>query len=285
MRLLSYSVGGASTFGLVSADGAGVIDLGARLPDVADLGALLAGDWAGTVDGFAAHAPDYALDEIVFERVLPWPRKIYCVGVNYQGRNAEYRDGVADGDYPSLFVRYPDSFVGHRQPVVRPHESVQFDCEGEITVVIGRAGRRITRERAREHIAGLTLANDGTLRDWVAHGRFNVTQGKHFESSGAMGPWMVTLDEIPSLDDLRLRTHINGELIQDGTTATMQYPIDSLVAYVSTWATLQPGDMILTGTPLGSRGRRNPPTWLTPGDVIEIAVPEIGTLRNTVAAE
>ena len=284
MRLLSYSIDSRTTFGMLSADGQGVIDLGARLADLPELGALL----EVGVDAAAPHvsdAPDHALDAIAFERVLHWPRKIYCVGVNYVGRNDEYRDGIADTSYPSLFVRFGDSFVGHERPVIRPHESEQFDCEGEIVVVIGRPGRRIPIEQASDHMAGLTLGNDGTLRDWVKHGRFNVTQGKQFESTGSLGPWIVTMDELGELDDLHLTTHINGELIQDGTTATMQYPIEYLVSYVSSWATLLPGDMIFTGTPLGSRGRRNPPSWLIDGDVIEITVPEIGTLRNTVADE
>lgn len=285
MRLVSYSVGGASSFGVVTVDGLGVIDLGPRMPAVADLGALLAQEAVPSVQPFADAPADHALADITYERPLPWSRKIYCVGVNYLGRNEEYRDGKADTEYPSLFVRYPDSFVGHEQPVIRPHESVQFDCEGEIVAVIGRAGRRVPVTEARSYLAGLTLGNDGTLRDWVRHGRFNVTQGKQFERSGSMGPWIVTMDELGDLGDMRLRTRINDELIQDGTTATMQYPIEWLVSYVSSWATMQPGDLIMTGTPLGSRGRRDPPAWLVPGDVIEIDVPEIGTLRNVVAAE
>jgi len=284
MRLLNYSLGGDCRCGLLSADG-DVIDLTARIPGIVEVDQLLTSDSMWVAARLAGEPADYELAAIEFERPIALPRKIYCVGVNYRGRNAEYRDGVADADYPSLFVRYPDSLVAHLHDVIRPRESVQFDCEGEIVVVIGRAGRRISVDAARDHIAGLTLGNDGTLRDWVAHGRFNVTQGKHFEATGALGPWLVTLDEIGDLDSLRLTTRVNGELVQDASTATMRYPIADLVSYVSTWAALLPGDLIFTGTPLGSRGRRNPPEWLVPGDVIEIDVAQIGTLRNTVVEE
>ena len=284
MRLLSYSHHGRATFGAVVDDA--VIDLGQRLDDVRDLSDLLRQE---RVDDARVEieetAPDLALADIIYERTLPSPGKIFCIGVNYGGRNAEYRDGQDAPDKPSVFVRFPGSFTGHEHDLVRPPESDQLDYEGEIVAVIGRGGRRIPRDRAREHIAGLTLGNEGTIRDWVRHAKFNVTQGKNWESSGAIGPWMVTLDEIGAFDDLHLTTHVNGELRQDDTPATMAYPIEYQVEYLSTFCTLEPGDVIFTGTPTGAGARFDPPRFLVPGDIVEISVPELGTLRNGVRDE
>jgi len=184
-----------------------------------------------------------------------------------------------------VFVRFAESLTGHEQPLLRPPESDQLDYEGEIVVVIGRAGRRIPLTEARRHIAGLTLGNEGTIRDWVRHAKFNVTQGKNWPSSGALGPWLVPEDEIGDFGDLHLTTHVNGELRQDDTPATMKYPIEYQIHYLSTFTTLQPGDVIFTGTPTGAGARSDPPVWLQPGDVVEVSVPEIGTLRNPVADE
>ncbi|MEM9711523.1 MAG: fumarylacetoacetate hydrolase family protein [Actinomycetota bacterium] len=284
MRLLTYDAGGSRRLG--AAVEGGVVDLGTRLDGVDDLVDLLATDRLDdarrALDGAT---PDHDLAEITFERTLWWPRKIFCIGVNYGGRNAEYRDGQDAPTKPSVFVRYPDSFVGHGHDLVRPPESEQLDYEGEIVAVIGRAGRRIPIESARDHIAGLTLGNEGTIRDWVRHAKFNVTQGKNWESSGAIGPWMVTLDEIGPVDDLTIRTHVNGELRQEDSPASMAFPIESQVAYLSTFTTLSPGDLIFTGTPTGAGARFDPPIWLRPGDVVEVSVEGVGTLRNGVTDE
>ena len=194
MRLLSYSPSPASSpadssFGLVSADGNGVVDLKDRL-GVADLGALIRAERLGDAAAFAAEPADHALADITYERLLANPAKIFCIGVNYGGRAAEYTD-KSDAGYPSVFLRFPESFTGHLQDLIRPPESEQLDYEGEIVVVIGKSGRRIPIENARHHIAGLTLGNEGTIRDWVRHAKFNVTQGKNWESTGAIGPWLV----------------------------------------------------------------------------------------------
>lgn len=284
MRLLSYSIHGEARFGLLSADGAGVVDLSRRLADVADLGDLLNQGRVADARGFAADPPDHDLGQITFERLIPQPQKIICIGVNYGGRAGEYADS-SESSYPSVFVRFPDSFVGHGQDLLRPPESEEFDYEGEIVVVIGTAGRRIPVELARHHIAGLSLANEGTIRDWVRHGRFNVTQGKNWEASGAIGPWLVTIDEFDDLDSLHLVTRVNGEVRQDATTAAMRFGIEYLINYLSTFVTLRPGDVICTGTPTGAGARLDPPAWLRPGDVVEVSVPEIGTLCSTVADE
>ena len=288
MRLLSYSTSPASSpadssFGLVSADGNGVVDLKDRL-GVADLGALIRAERLGDAAAFAAEPADHALADITYERLLANPAKIFCIGVNYGGRAAEYTD-KSDAGYPSVFLRFPESFTGHLQDLIRPPESEQLDYEGEIVVVIGKSGRRIPIENARDHIAGLTLGNEGTIRDWVRHAKFNVTQGKNWESTGAIGPWLVPIDEIGDLQQLQLQTRVNGQLRQDDTPATMKYSIEYQIHYLSTFVTLQPGDIIFSGTPTGAGARFDPPIWLTPGDVVDVSVPEIGVLRNTVADE
>lgn len=289
MRLLSYSIGGAASFGAVvtAGDGTtGVVDLGRRMPDVADLADVIrhdrVGDCEALLDGATA---DHALDDVVIEVPIAAPGKIMCIGVNYGGRNAEYRDGSGEQQRPSVFVRFPASLTAHGRDLVRPPESDQLDYEGEIVAVIGRGGRRIARADARAHIAGLTLGNEGTIRDWVRHAKFNVTQGKNWESSGSVGPWMVTLDEIGSFDDLHLTTRVNGELRQDDTPASMAFPIEFQIEYLSTFCTLEPGDLIFTGTPIGAGARFDPPRFLRPGDVVEVSVPELGVLRNGVRDE
>ena len=285
MRLLSYSIDESSSFGAVTADGQGVVDLGSRMTGTRDLGDLLAQGWIDEARSVSSDEPaDHGLSDIIFDRLLPWPRKIFCIGVNYGGRTAEY-DDATDTSYPSVFVRYPDSFTGHEQALVRPPESPQLDYEGEIVVVIGTGGRRIPVAHARDHIAGLSLGNEGTIRDWVRHAKFNVTQGKNWESTGAIGPWLVTIDEIGELEQLHLTTRVNGELRQDDTPATMKYPIEYQIHYLSTFTSLQPGDVIFSGTPTGAGARFDPPIWLEPGDVVEVSVPEIGTLRNFVRDE
>lgn len=283
MRLLSYSIDGDHGHGLLTEDGDGVIDLGRRL-DVDDLGALIAGSGIGAARRFIHEPADHPVAAVTFERLLPSPGKIFCIGVNYGGRAQEY-DDPADAAYPSVFVRFPHSFTGHEQPVIRPPESPQLDYEGEIVVVIGTAGRRIPIADARDHIAGVTLGNEGTIRDWVRHAKFNVTQGKNWPNTGSIGPWLVPIGDVPEFDDLRIQTHVNGELRQDDSPATMKYSIEYQIHYLSTFCELQPGDVIFTGTPTGAGARFDPPIWLEPGDVVEVSVPEIGTLRNPVADE
>jgi len=286
MRFVSYTPSvDQPTFGLMTPDGDGIVDLGRRLREISDLGQLVELERLADAARFTDDAPDHDASTVTYQRLLPWPRKIFCIGVNYGGRSAEYAD-TSDAAYPSVFPRFPDSFTGHDQPLCRPPESPQLDYEGEIVAVIGRGGRRIPRTEALDHLAGLTLGNEGTIRDWVRHAKFNVTQGKNWAASGAFGPHLVTMDEIDvDFEQLELTTTVNGAVRQHDTPATMKYPLDYQISYLSTFTDLQPGDVIFTGNPTGAGARLDPPVWLEPGDVVEVTVPHLGTLRNTIADE
>ncbi len=223
--------------------------------------------------------------EFTYEMVLPDAPRILCVGVNFPDRNAEYKDGSDAPKYMSLFPRFASGFTGHDRPLIRPPENHTLDYEGEVAIVIGKPGRRIAQADAYDHIAALTLCNEGTIRDWVRHAKFNVTQGKNWDKSGAMGPWLVPFTDPAQLDEARIVTRVNGEVRQDDVLSRMMHPIRREIEYISTFMTLQPGDIIVTGTPTGSGARLDPPQYLAPGDVVEIEVEGIGTLRNTVEDE
>ena len=278
MRLITFNQGRVG-----ATDGAQVWDLTARLGALSVKG-LIQGDLAAAER--ACRGPgDRRMDEITLALPLPDPGKIVCVGVNYVDRNAEYADGSMPPDKPSLFMRTPLSLSPHGQAIWRPPESEQLDYEGEIVLVIGRAGRRVTAARAHDHIAGLTAMNEGSVRDWLRHGKFNVTQGKNFDRSGGLGPWIETDLSGVELTDMTVETRVNGELRQRDTTANMAFPFARIIEYVSTFMTLLPGDLIATGTPTGAGARFDPPKWLVPGDVVEVEVEGVGTLRNTVEDE
>jgi 2-keto-4-pentenoate hydratase/2-oxohepta-3-ene-1,7-dioic acid hydratase in catechol pathway len=282
MKFLSFRHAGKDSYGALT-DG-GIVDLGARHPELADLRAVLRLQRLPELSAEAAGSTaDFSVDGVEFLPTIPNPEKIICIGVNYANRNAEYADGSALPEYPSVFMRTRESLVGHQGTLLRPPESEQLDYEGEIVLVIGREGRRIPRDQAMQHIAGLTLMNEGSVRDWLRHSKFNVTQGKNFEHSGALGPTMVSSDELDPMTELRLLTRVNGEERQNDTTANLMFPFDYLVSYVSTFYRLKPGDIIATGTPNGAGARFNPPRYLKPGDVVEVEVAGIGVLRNTVA--
>ncbi len=227
----------------------------------------------------------YTEEEIEYMVPIQHGEKIVCIGVNYAKRNAEYKDNSDLPKYPSVFLRYHDSFVGHRQNMVRPPESHKLDYEGEIVIIIGKGGRRIPREKALDHIAGLTLMNEGTIRDWVRHAKFNVTQGKNFDKTGIIGPWMMTADEIADYNNLDIQTKVNGEIRQQDNTSNLMFPFDYIISYLSTFMTLKPGDMISTGTPNGAGARFDPPIYLVPGDIVEITGAGVGTLSNGVIDE
>ena len=279
MRFLSFSANTGPSWGV--ATDKGLIDLGARFGG--SLQQLLRdGGLADMMQRAAGLEPDVDPKAIHYLPPITTPEKIACIGVNYANRNSEYRDGSDDPEWPSLFMRTIDSFTGHGQPLWRPPESEQLDYEGEIVLVIGKSGHRIPQDQALDHIAGLTLMNEGTLRDWVRHAKFNVTQGKNFVHSGSIGPWLVSADEFAAFDDLTLSTRVNGERRQHDTTANLMFPFAYLISYLSTFFILKPGDLISTGTPLGAGARFDPPKYLVPGDVVDIEVPGIGLLRNGV---
>jgi 5-carboxymethyl-2-hydroxymuconate isomerase len=283
MKLAAYTIGNRRSYGILATDG--VIDAGARLGALyATLDDVFAAGALDRVRTLAANKPDYALSEIRLLKPLAHPGKLFCVGVNYPERNAEYKDGSEAPKFPSIFVRFPDSFVAHEETLVRPLESHQLDYEGEIAIVIGRAGRRIAENEAMQHVAAYTLCNEGSVRDWIRHGKFNVTPGKNFERSGSLGPWLITADEIP-VGPLHIITRVNGEIRQNDTTDHMIFSMPHLISYVSHFCTLQPGDVLVTGTPAGAGARLDPPRYLVPGDVVEVEVPGIGTLRNGIVDE
>lgn len=261
---------------------------------VTDLTEVFAGRFATLSDAANAGALDelyqadggrLALGDITLGAPLPSPGKIICVGVNFPDRNAEYKDGQTAPANPSLFIRFPGSFVGHGDDLRRPPESEQLDYEGEIAIVIGAPGRRIAASSAWDHIAAVTLCNEGTIRDWVRHAKFNVTQGKNFEKSAAMGPGLLAFTGPEMLADIELTTRVNGEVRQQDRTSRMIFSFTDIIAYVSTFTPLAPGDVLVCGTPTGAGARFDPPKWLCPGDIIEISADGLGTLTNGVRDE
>jgi 2-keto-4-pentenoate hydratase/2-oxohepta-3-ene-1,7-dioic acid hydratase in catechol pathway len=283
MRLITFEADGKQRVGAVIDEG--VIDLSARM-GVSSARRLIAENRISAAEEIASSAsPDYRVDEIKLGLPIGDPAKILCIGVNYMNRNAEYKDGSEAPKFPSVFMRTPLSLVPHGEPVVIPHESSQLDYEGEIVLVIGKTGRRISQAEAMDHVAGISIMNEGSVSDWLRHGKFNVTQGKNFDRSGSMGPWIETGIGALDMGNLRIETRVNGEIRQSDTTASMVFPFPRIIEYVSTFCTLLPGDLISTGTPAGSGSRLDPPRWLREGDVVEVTVAGVGTLRNTVIRE
>jgi len=284
-RLAGFSHQGILKYGLVREDG--IVDLsaryGARWPSLREV--IEAGALVTLAEEAAALPADHALEDITYEIPVPAPEKIICVGVNFPDRNEEYKDGQAAPVNPSLFIRFPRSFTGHGRPLVRPPESPQLDYEGEIAIVIGKGGRRIAETDALDHIAALTLCNEGTIRDWVRHAKFNVTQGKNFDATGSIGPWLVPFTDEGQIADIALETRVNGEVRQSDRTGRMIFSFRRIINYISTFTTLTPGDVIVCGTPTGAGARFDPPVWLKPGDVVEVEAEGIGLLRNTIADE
>ena len=283
-KLASFSQNGQHFYGVVKGDG--LIAVSPSFPEWSTLKEVLENNGLDAVIKAAdGKEITHKETEIQWEIPIPSPEKIICVGVNFPDRNAEYKDGKEAPPNMSLFPRFPRSFVGHKTPLTRPPESPQLDYEGEIAVVIGKGGRRIPQNQALDHIAGLTLCNEGTIRDWVRHAKFNVTQGKNWEGSGAMGPWLIPFTSHDQILDVELRTRVNGEQRQEDRTGRMLFPVAKQIAYISTFTTLVPGDVIVTGTPTGAGARHDPPIWLKPGDEIEVEAEGIGVLRNGVRDE
>ncbi|MCP4185747.1 MAG: fumarylacetoacetate hydrolase family protein [Hyphomicrobiales bacterium] len=284
MNFSTYRVDGNQYYGGVT--DMGMIALSPKFPQWETLRNVIE---AGALDQLEQIAKDqeitHANGQFSYDIPVPDPEKIICVGVNFPDRNAEYKDGVDAPPNMSLFIRFARSFVGHQVALTRPKASEQLDYEGEIAVVIGTGGRHIEENDALDHIAALTLCNEGTLRDWVRHAKFNVTQGKNFDGSGSMGPYLVPFKNPSQIVNISLQTRVNGDLRQDDRTGRMLFPVARQIAYISTFTTLVPGDVIVTGTPTGAGARFDPPVFLKPGDVIEVEAEGIGVLQNGVADE
>jgi 2-keto-4-pentenoate hydratase/2-oxohepta-3-ene-1,7-dioic acid hydratase in catechol pathway len=274
MRYISFTrPDGLASFGRL--DGATVYDLGGAY---ADLKAAIAADaLAGLADGEA-----FALSAITLLPVIPNPDKILCVGLNYATHVAE--TGREQKDHPAIFTRYADSLIADGEPMVRPPESERFDYEGELAIIIGKAGRRITPKNAWDHIAGYAVINDGSIRDWQRH-NIQFTPGKTWPATGPFGPALVTPDEVADLASQRVQTRVNGELVQDQPISDQIWDIPTVIAYCSTFTTLNPGDVIATGTPGGVGDKRKPPLYLKAGDTVSVSVGVIGTLTNPVIDE
>jgi 2-keto-4-pentenoate hydratase/2-oxohepta-3-ene-1,7-dioic acid hydratase in catechol pathway len=280
MKLLSFEHAGQASFGAV-VDG-GIVDLKRALGGrYAGLRQLIAADaFAEAAAALQGRKPDHALDAVALLPVIPDPDKIVCVGLNYGEHVRETGRTITES--PALFLRVPDSQVGHGQPILRPRESQRLDYEGEIAVVIGRGGRRIAEAEAWSHICGYSCYNDGSVRDWqLATSQW--TPGKNFYRTGGFGPWMVTADEIAPDQRMSLVTRLNGQEMQRATTDMMIHSIPRQIAYISSFVPLLPGDVIVTGTPGGVGNKRNPPVFMKPGDIVEVEVDAIGVLRNTIA--
>ena len=278
MRLASYVIDGRPAFGVVIGDG--VVTLSGRtkyqtLREVLNAGAL--NEIKQAAHGKSA---DHKLSELRFLPAIPDPEKILCAGINYRSHAAETGRDLPKA--PSMFLRFVDTLVGHDGEMIRPKVSECFDFEGELAIVIGRGGRHIKPERALDHVAGYTCFVDGSVRDYQ---KFSVTSGKNFPATGPLGPWIVTTDEITDPARLMLTTRLNGQEVQKSATDLLIYSVPQIIAFCSEFTPLVPGDVIATGTPEGVGHRRNPPLWMKPGDVLEVEISGIGTLRNRVVDE
>ena len=283
MKLVSYRNGGEATFGAV-VDG-GLAELKARLGGrYADLGAVLAADALAAAEKAAqGAAADVSLDDIDYLLPVPNPPKIFCVGRNYRAYH-EVREEGKTPEYPSIFGRFTSSFTAHGEALLKPTESDQLDYEGELGVIIGRPGRHVPAADALDYIGGYTRMNEGTVRDWSKRGTQNCPS-KNFYRSGSIGPWMVTADEIADPMKLHIRTTVSGDVRQDGGTELMIFDIAYVIAHISKFTRLEPGDIIATGSPGGSAIEMDPQAWLKAGDTLEVDISGVGTLENPVAAE
>ncbi|MDE1570175.1 fumarylacetoacetate hydrolase family protein [Aquabacter sp. P-9] len=283
MKLVSFKAGDTAGFGVVKGDA--IVDLTGHFSarGITGLRTLIAADALDEARAVAeSAAPSLKLADVALLPVIPDPGKIICIGLNYRDHVAETGRTVTEN--PALFSRYPESQVGHLQPIVKPLESDNFDYEGELALVIGRGGRRIREEDALAAIAGYSCYNEGSIRDYQRH-TSQFLAGKTFANTGAFGPWLVTTDEIPDPSRLTLETRLNGQVVQHSTTDLLITDIPALIRYCSTVLTLEPGDVIVTGTPGGVGAKRTPPLWMKPGDTVEVEISGIGILRNPVIDE
>jgi 2-keto-4-pentenoate hydratase/2-oxohepta-3-ene-1,7-dioic acid hydratase in catechol pathway len=290
MKFVSYLMDDEPHFGIVR-DG-GVIDLTRRVSDRSpDLRSFLAlPDWRGLSETLLADAAtDYDYDGLVLQSVIPFPEKILCVALNYHDHVAEANRHLPGGrevpKYPMVFARFPDSLVGHRAPLIRPRVSEQLDYEAELLVVIGRrTPRYVKKEDALKYVFGYAAMNEGSVRDYQFHSR-QLTPGKNFAQSGSTGPYLVTADEIPDPQSLDIQFRLNGEILQRANTADMIFTVADLIAYITEWLPLKPGDFIASGTMGGVGFTRKPPIFMKPGDCAEVVISGVGTLSNGIRDE
>ena len=284
MKLVSFALGRDHGVGIATP--AGVVDLRTRL-HVRSLRELLAKDLVAQASRLEAEPADFALNAVTLLPVVPDPAHFYCVGVNYAEHLNEVSDPAAPpykAQYPSMFIRFPESMTGAGSALCIPKVSEQLDFEAELALVIGKGGRYIDRATALSHVAGYTCCNEGSVRDWQIH-TSQVAPGKNFFQSGALGPWLVTADEIGDPGHLAISCRVNGALMQSSNTSRMIFDVASIVSYASSMVALQAGDVISTGTPQGVGYARKPPVFLKPGDVCEVEIEGIGVLRNPVVRE
>ena len=280
MRYISFTVNGRASYGTI--DGRDIHDLGARLgPALPTLRSYLEALARGSAQPPASPAVDCRIDDVAY---LPpcMPGKILCVGLNYVAHREE--TGRSKSDHPTLFTRFPDTLTGHKSLIIRPRVSTALDYEGELAVVIGRPARGVPASRAMDVVAGYACFNDASVRDWQRH-TSQFTPGKNFPETAPVGPELVTPDEVGTLRDLRIETRLNGQVMQEATFGDLIFPVAELIAYITTFTPLNPGDVIATGTPGGVGFTRQPPVWMKPGDTIEVLIEKIGHLVNTVADE
>jgi 2-keto-4-pentenoate hydratase/2-oxohepta-3-ene-1,7-dioic acid hydratase in catechol pathway len=277
VRWVSFLRDGSPSFGYVSGDG--VVDVGAR-GRFADLKSAIAADALDDLVVVCGDRPDLPLEGLTYLPPLPNPDKILCVGLNYKAHQEE--TGRGGEGFPTIFVRFANAQVGHGQPMVRPRESNTLDYEGEIALVIGRGGRRIPKGQALSHVAAYGIYLDGSVREFQRH-TSQFTAGKNFPGTGGFGPWLMTPDEVGDVTQMEITTRLNGEVMQNARAELLVFDFGDIIAYCSTFCELTPGDVIVTGTPGGVGAARNPPVFMDEGDVVEVDVKPIGTLRHTIA--
>ncbi len=281
MSFVSFEIAGQQTYGLWKDEGNWIQVPDAFQAQYPDLKSVIAADQLDALEvATRQNGKAVTSSQACLLPVIPNPGKIFCIGLNYKTHVAETKR--ADSDYPAIFTRFADSLNAHNAPLPHPKETTRFDFEGELAVVIGKGGRNITQAQAFEHIAGYACFNDGTARDWQRH-THQWIPGKNFPLTGPLGPFMATRKEIPDVNQLTLESRLNGEVMQHASVADLIYTLPVIIEYLSGFTNLSPGDVIATGTPGGVGDRREPPVYMKAGDVIEVEITGLGTLRNVVS--
>ena len=281
MKLVTFNQSGQQSYGFVDNDT--IIDIGQTLGNThPDLKSLISDDYSKLISSNTDTAPQVALSDVQLLPPITNPDKIICVGLNYESHRKE--TGRPEVEFPTLFTRFANSQIGDGEAMWRPAESTSLDYEGELAVIIGSGGWKIPVDKALEHVAGYSCYNDGSVRDWQRH-TSQFTPGKNFRHTGPFGPWLVTTDEIPDPSTLTLTTRLNGEVMQHATTDLLIFTVPVLINYISRFTRLEPGDVIVSGTPGGVGFKRDPQIFMKPGDVVEVEISKIGILKNPIEAE